>query len=87
MDFSMTIYMDFKRNYELSTIYIYNNLIKVITRTKIILYIMVYELKKLNWEGNRFSIRIVLRVWPTKKFIASSERAWKNKPIGRLIKD
>jgi hypothetical protein len=38
----------FRRNYELSTIYIYNNLIKVITRTKIILYIMVYELKKLK---------------------------------------
>jgi hypothetical protein len=34
----------FRRNYELSTIYIYNNLIKIITRTKIILYIMVYEL-------------------------------------------
>jgi hypothetical protein len=48
MGFSMTIYMDFRRNYELSTIYIYNNLIKVITRTKIILYIMVYELKKLK---------------------------------------
>jgi hypothetical protein len=48
MDFSMTIYMDFRRNYELSTIYIYNNLIKVITWTKIILYIMVYELKKLK---------------------------------------
>jgi hypothetical protein len=47
MGFSMTaIYMDFRRNYELSIIYIYNNLIKVITRTKIILYIMVYELKK-----------------------------------------
>jgi hypothetical protein len=43
MGFSMTIYMDFGRNYELSTIYIYNNLIKVITRTKIILYIMVYD--------------------------------------------
>ena len=27
----MTIYKDFRRNYELSTIYIYNNLIKVIT--------------------------------------------------------
>ena len=40
--------MDFRRNYELSTIYIYNNLIKVITRTKIILYIMVYKLKKLK---------------------------------------
>ena len=48
MGFSMTIYMDFRRNYGLSTIYIYNNLIKVITRTKIILYIMVYELKKLK---------------------------------------
>ena len=48
MGFSMTIYMDFRRNYELSTIYIYKNHIKVITRTKIILYIMVYELKKLK---------------------------------------
>jgi hypothetical protein len=45
MGFSMTFDMNFRRNYELSTIYIYNNLIKVITRTKIILYIMVYELK------------------------------------------
>jgi hypothetical protein len=44
MGFSMTIYMDFRRNYGLLTIYIYNNLIKVITRTTIILYIMVYEL-------------------------------------------
>jgi hypothetical protein len=44
----MTIYMDIRRNYELLTIYIYNNLIIVITRTKIILYIMVYELKKLK---------------------------------------
>jgi hypothetical protein len=44
----MTFDMNFRRNYELSTIYIYNNLIKVITRTKIILYIMVYELKKLK---------------------------------------
>jgi Ni/Fe-hydrogenase subunit HybB-like protein len=48
MGFSMTIYMDIRRNYELLTIYIYNNLIIVITRTKIILYIMVYELKKLK---------------------------------------
>ena len=48
MGFSMTIYKDFRRNYELSTIYIYNNLIKVITRNKIIQYIMVYELKKLK---------------------------------------
>ena len=44
----MAIYMDIRRNYELLTIYIYNNLIIVITRTKIILYIMVYELKKLK---------------------------------------
>ena len=44
----MTIYKDFRRNYELSTIYIYNNLIKVITRNKIIQCIMVYELKKLK---------------------------------------
>jgi hypothetical protein len=48
MGFTITIYMDFRRNYELSTIYIYNNLIKVITRTKSILYIMVYELKKVK---------------------------------------
>ena len=44
----MAIYMDIRRNYELLTTYIYNNLIIVITRTKIILYIMVYELKKLK---------------------------------------
>jgi hypothetical protein len=56
MGFSMTIYMDFRRNYELSTIYIYNNLIKVITRTKIILYIMVYELKKLKRQRRRTSL-------------------------------
>ena len=48
MVFSTTIYMDIRRNYELLTIYIYNNLIIVITRTKIILYIMVYEFKKLK---------------------------------------
>ena len=42
------INMDIRRNYELLTIYIYNNLIIVITRNKIILYIMVYEFKKLK---------------------------------------
>ena len=54
----MTIYMDIRRNYELLTTYIYNNLIIVITRTKIILYIMVYELKKLK-RRHRFPISIV----------------------------
>ena len=53
----MTIYMYFRRNYELSTIYIYNNLIKVITRTKIILYIMVYEF--LNKNCLKFRLKIV----------------------------
>ena len=66
MGFSMTIYMDFRRNYELSTIYIYNNHIKVITRTKIILYIMVYKFKKLkrrtsplNKDCLKFRLKIV----------------------------
>ena len=63
----MAIYMDIRRNYELLTIYIYNNLIIVITRTKIILYIMVYELKKLKRRTSllkknclKFRLKIVL---------------------------
>ena len=61
----MTIYMDIRRNYELLTIYIYNNLIIVITRTKIILYIMVYELKKLKRRTsllNKYSLKFRLKI-------------------------
>ena len=61
----MTIYMDIRRNYELLTIYIYNNLIIVITRTKIILYIMVYELKKLKRRTslpNKYCLKFRLKI-------------------------
>jgi hypothetical protein len=61
----MTIYMDFRRNYELLTIYIYNNLIIVITRTKIILYITVNELKKLKRKTsllNKNSLKFRLKI-------------------------
>ena len=61
----MTIYMDIRRNYELLTIYIYNNLIIVITRTKIILYIMVYELKKVKGRTslpNKYCLKFRLKI-------------------------
>ena len=41
----MTIYMDIRRNYELLTIYIYNNLIIVITRTKLYYILWFMSLK------------------------------------------
>ena len=61
----MTIYMDIRRNYELLNIYIYNNLIIVITRTKIILYIMVYVLKKLKRRTtllNKYCLKFPLKI-------------------------